>query len=139
MITESPRLLACEQQILAGYTASLARLLGAETSADPDDIEAWVAANAMMGVDQKADRVHAPKHPRRPQPGPAPSRRQGAGRARGLAARAGTRRLRDGASLTWVGETHRRRRDRRIVPTSVLHVEAAGWCVVWRELEIILT
>jgi AcrR family transcriptional regulator len=52
MITESPALLAREQHILAGYTASLARLLAEETSADPDDIEASVAANAMMGVHQ---------------------------------------------------------------------------------------
>jgi AcrR family transcriptional regulator len=52
MITESPALLGRERQILAGYTASLARLLAEETSADPDDIDAWVAANAMMGVHQ---------------------------------------------------------------------------------------
>jgi AcrR family transcriptional regulator len=52
MITESPALLAREHQILAGYTASLARLLADETSADADDIEPSVAANAMMGVHQ---------------------------------------------------------------------------------------
>jgi AcrR family transcriptional regulator len=50
MITESPALLAREQQILAGYTASLARLLAAETAGGPDDVAASVAANAMMGV-----------------------------------------------------------------------------------------
>jgi AcrR family transcriptional regulator len=49
-ITESPALLAREQQILAGYTASLVRLLAEETGARPDDLEASVAANAMMGI-----------------------------------------------------------------------------------------
>ena len=34
MITESPALLAREQQIFAGYTASLAALLAEETGAD---------------------------------------------------------------------------------------------------------
>jgi AcrR family transcriptional regulator len=47
MITASPALRAREQQILAGYTMSLARLLAEETG---DDVEASVAANAMMGV-----------------------------------------------------------------------------------------
>ena len=41
VIIESPALLAREQQILDGYTASLARLLAEETGVDPDDIEAW--------------------------------------------------------------------------------------------------
>jgi AcrR family transcriptional regulator len=50
MITESPALLAREQQIFARYTASLATLIAAETGAGADDIEPWVAANAMMGV-----------------------------------------------------------------------------------------
>jgi AcrR family transcriptional regulator len=50
MISESPALLAREQQILAGYTASLARLLAAETGAAEDDVEAAVAAEALMGV-----------------------------------------------------------------------------------------
>jgi len=48
MIDESPALRAREQQIFARYTASLARLLAAEAA--DDDVEAWVAANAMMGV-----------------------------------------------------------------------------------------
>lgn len=47
MITDSPALLAREQQILAGYTTSLARLLAEETG---DEVEASVAANALMGV-----------------------------------------------------------------------------------------
>jgi AcrR family transcriptional regulator len=50
MITESPALLAREQQIFAGYTASLAALLAEETGAEPADLRPWVAANAMMGV-----------------------------------------------------------------------------------------
>jgi AcrR family transcriptional regulator len=49
-ISESPALLAREQQILARYTASLAELLAAEQGADPADVEPWVAANAMIGV-----------------------------------------------------------------------------------------
>ena len=44
MIIESPALLAREQQILDGYTASLARLLAEETGVDPDDIEASASA-----------------------------------------------------------------------------------------------
>ena len=37
MITESPALQAREQQIFAGYTASLAALLAEETGRDPAD------------------------------------------------------------------------------------------------------
>jgi AcrR family transcriptional regulator len=50
VIADSPALLAREQQILAGYTASLARLLAEETGAPEDDVEAAVAAEAMMGL-----------------------------------------------------------------------------------------
>lgn len=50
VIAESPALLAREQQIFAGYTASLAALLAAETDAAAGDVEPWVAANALMGV-----------------------------------------------------------------------------------------
>ena len=50
VIAESPALLAREQQILAGYTASLAALLAEETGRAADDVEAWAAANAMMGA-----------------------------------------------------------------------------------------
>jgi AcrR family transcriptional regulator len=49
-ITESPALLAREQQIFAGYTASLAALIADERGAKPGDVEPWVAANALMGV-----------------------------------------------------------------------------------------
>jgi AcrR family transcriptional regulator len=49
-IVESPALLAREQQIFAGYTASLAELIAAEQSAGAGDVEPWVAANALMGL-----------------------------------------------------------------------------------------
>ena len=50
MIIASPALLAREQQVLAGYTASLARLIAGEQGADADDVEPWVAAGAMIGL-----------------------------------------------------------------------------------------
>ena len=50
MIAESPALLAREQQILAGYTRSLAGLLADEADAGEDDIRPSVAAGAMMGA-----------------------------------------------------------------------------------------
>jgi AcrR family transcriptional regulator len=50
MITDSPALLAREEQIYGRYTASLAILIGEETGAADGDIGPWVAANAMMGV-----------------------------------------------------------------------------------------
>jgi AcrR family transcriptional regulator len=50
VIVESPALRAREQQILAGYTASLAALLAEEAGVAADDVEASAAANAMMGV-----------------------------------------------------------------------------------------
>jgi AcrR family transcriptional regulator len=50
MITESPSLLAREQQIFAGYTASLAALIADEQRAGAGDAAPWVAANALMGV-----------------------------------------------------------------------------------------
>jgi len=50
MITESPALLARERQIFERYTASLAALIAQETGASADDVEPWVAANALMGV-----------------------------------------------------------------------------------------
>ena len=70
MIAESPALHAREQQIFAGYTASLAALLAEETGADAADLRSWVAANAMMGVHralvQHARRrvVEGMRHPR---------------------------------------------------------------------------
>jgi AcrR family transcriptional regulator len=53
MIVASPSLLAREAQIFAGYTASLAALIADETGAGPDDVEPWVAANALMGVHRR--------------------------------------------------------------------------------------
>jgi AcrR family transcriptional regulator len=70
MIAESSALQAREQQIFAGYTASLAALLAEETGADAADLRSWVAANAMMGVHralvQHARRrvVEGMRHPR---------------------------------------------------------------------------
>jgi AcrR family transcriptional regulator len=50
-IADSPALLAREEQIFAGYTASLAGVLAEERGADAeDDTETWVVANALMGV-----------------------------------------------------------------------------------------
>ena len=50
MIEESPALLAREAQVFDRYTRSLAALIAEETGAGPDDVEPWVAANALMGV-----------------------------------------------------------------------------------------
>jgi AcrR family transcriptional regulator len=50
VITESPALLAREQQILSGYTDALAELLAEETGARDGSIEPWVVANALIGV-----------------------------------------------------------------------------------------
>jgi AcrR family transcriptional regulator len=49
-ITESPALLERERQIFDRYTASLAALIAEETGAPAEDVEPWVAANALMGV-----------------------------------------------------------------------------------------
>ena len=53
MIVDSPSLLAREHQIFEGYTASLAELIADETEAEPDAVEPWVAANALMGVHRR--------------------------------------------------------------------------------------
>jgi AcrR family transcriptional regulator len=50
MITGSPALLAREQQILAGYTASLTELIANETRAGADDPRPAVTAAALIGV-----------------------------------------------------------------------------------------
>jgi AcrR family transcriptional regulator len=52
MISDSPALLAREQQIFARYTAALADLLAAEQDADADDVRPWVAAHALLGAHQ---------------------------------------------------------------------------------------
>jgi AcrR family transcriptional regulator len=48
LVTASPSLMARERQILAKYTDALAAVLADETDAAPDDIEARLAAEAMM-------------------------------------------------------------------------------------------
>jgi AcrR family transcriptional regulator len=69
-ITESPALLAREQQIFARYTDNLAALLAEDQGADAGDVEPWVVANAMMGVhralvDHSRRRVvEGARHPR---------------------------------------------------------------------------
>lgn len=50
MISESPALLAREQQIFAQYTDSLAGLIAADEGADAGDLRPLVVANALMGV-----------------------------------------------------------------------------------------
>ena len=52
MINASPALQNREREIVSAYTRSLAALIREETGAAPDDIEPWVAANAIMGVHQ---------------------------------------------------------------------------------------
>lgn len=50
MITESPSLLAREEQVFAGYTAALTELVAEEMGAAADDAEPYVVANALIGV-----------------------------------------------------------------------------------------
>jgi AcrR family transcriptional regulator len=50
VITDSPALLAREQQVFKHYTESLAALLAEETGARVGDVEPWVAATALLGV-----------------------------------------------------------------------------------------
>jgi AcrR family transcriptional regulator len=50
LIRASPALKAREREVKARYTASLAQVLAAQAGADPDDIEAWTAASALMAV-----------------------------------------------------------------------------------------
>ncbi len=54
VITESPALLAREQQIYAEYTAALAKLLSTETGANPGDLEPWLIARTLIGLHQAA-------------------------------------------------------------------------------------
>jgi AcrR family transcriptional regulator len=49
MIVESPALRAREGQVFADYTASLAALIASEPGSG-GEVEAWVAANAMIGA-----------------------------------------------------------------------------------------
>lgn len=50
IVAESPTLLARENQIFEHYTSALAHLIARETGATADDVERWVAANALVGV-----------------------------------------------------------------------------------------
>jgi AcrR family transcriptional regulator len=52
VITESPALLAREQQIYAEYTNALAALLATESGASAQDIDPWVVARALIGLHQ---------------------------------------------------------------------------------------
>lgn len=52
VIGASPALQTRERDIISSYTQSLAALIAEQTNAAPDDIEPWVAANAIMGVHQ---------------------------------------------------------------------------------------
>jgi AcrR family transcriptional regulator len=68
MIVESPALLAREREVFAAYTASLAALLASEPGAG-GGVEAWVAANAMIGahralVDHARRRIVAGAEPK---------------------------------------------------------------------------
>lgn len=50
MIADSPALRARERQAFDDCTASLAAVLAAEVDGPDDDVEAWVVANAVVGV-----------------------------------------------------------------------------------------
>ena len=50
MLLASPTLRAHEEQVYAGFTASLAALLAEETQAEPNDVEPWVVAYALIGL-----------------------------------------------------------------------------------------
>ncbi len=50
MIDSSPALRAREEQVLVGYTRSLADLIAEEAGAGPDDLRPRVAAHAMIGA-----------------------------------------------------------------------------------------
>ena len=54
VITDSPALLAREQQIYAKYTDALAQLLTKETGSSPGDLEPWVVARTLIGLHQAA-------------------------------------------------------------------------------------
>jgi len=68
MIVESPALLAREREVFSAYTASLAALIASEPGSG-SDVEAWVAANAMIGahralVDHARSRIVAGAAPK---------------------------------------------------------------------------
>jgi AcrR family transcriptional regulator len=51
-ITDSPALLAREQQIYTRYTDALAQLLATETGASAGDLAPWVVARTLVGLHQ---------------------------------------------------------------------------------------
>jgi hypothetical protein len=57
LIAASPALRAREREIVARHTDELAALIADENGAGHDDVEPWVVANALMGV-QQALRFH---------------------------------------------------------------------------------
>ena len=52
IIASSPALQARERAIFAGYTRALAELLGEQSGAEREDVRAFVAANALIGVNR---------------------------------------------------------------------------------------
>src|SRR5437764_2021182 len=52
VITQSPALLAREQQVYAEYTDALAKLLTTETGASSSDLTPWVVARTLIGLHQ---------------------------------------------------------------------------------------
>ena len=54
VITESPALLAREQQIYASYADALAKLLTAESGASAGDLRPWTVARTLIGLHQAA-------------------------------------------------------------------------------------
>jgi hypothetical protein len=60
IISSSPALRARQREIVEGFTRRLAAVIAADSGAGADDVEALVAANALMGVQQALQRyVHA--------------------------------------------------------------------------------
>ena len=68
MISESPALLAREEQVFDRYTESLSALIAEQTGAEPGDVQASVAANALIGVHRSLVALHARADPRRRPP-----------------------------------------------------------------------
>jgi AcrR family transcriptional regulator len=52
VVADSPALQARERQVFDRYTRALAELVADEIGARPDDVEPWVVANAVMGVNR---------------------------------------------------------------------------------------
>jgi AcrR family transcriptional regulator len=52
IVSDSPALQARERQVFDRYTRHLADLIATETSAARDDVEPWVTANALLGINR---------------------------------------------------------------------------------------